>query len=141
MNAFRRLPHKRGDSNYRIVIIPKKKNKVIDDCVRKKLDATLSELAQQEGITILEGHLIRGYAHLYMNDPPRTLVASGVGYLREQEGVTMAGVLNGRQGSGNGLEFEDQEKGVSAIDLDNAVSEYIRDQDYEDEYFVQSSWI
>lgn len=106
MNAFRSLPQKRRDSKCRIVIIPKKMKKVIDARVRKNLDEMLYQLAKQKGITILEGHLMRGYVRMHLNGRPKIAVASEVGYLKEKGGMVMTGKLRGRHESFNGTELK-----------------------------------
>ncbi|WP_374089426.1 hypothetical protein [Methylomicrobium lacus] len=117
-------------------------NKIIDGSVRTNLAEMLYELTRRKGITVVEGHLIRGCVHIYMNSNEKKSMASMAGSFKEMRGEAMARKVRGRPGGFNGVLFGGQGKGVSAVSLNEApVAESILDKENEDDYFVQSSWI
>ena len=140
MKDYKSLSHTRWDCKYHIVFIPKKRKKMIYGSLRKYLGEILHDLAQQKGIEILEGHLMKDHVHMCLSVPPKFSVSTVVGYLKGKSAIAIARRFRGRQRNFNGEHFWARGYFVSTVGLDeHVVREYIRHQENTDAKDGQTS--
>ena len=135
MRDYKSLSHTRWDCKYPIVFIPKKRQKLIYEAIRKHLGETFHELAKRKGVIIEEGHLMKDHVHICLSIPPKFAVANVVGYLKGKSAISIAKNFRGRQRNFNGENVWARGYFVSTVGLDeNMVLAYIRHQEKDDEH-------
>ena len=138
MKDYKSLSHTRWVCKYHIVFISKKRKKVIYGDLRKYLGKILHELAQQKGVDILEGHLMRDHVHMCVSVPPKYAVSTVVGYLKGKSAIAIARQFKGRQRNFTGEHFWARGYFVSTVGLDeDVVRKYIRHQEANEVYDEQ----
>ena len=134
MRDYKSLSHTRWDCKYHVVFIPKRRQKLIFGAIRKHLGEVFHQLANQKGIVIEEGHLMKDYVHMCLSIPPKYAVSNVVGFLKGKSAISIARNFKGRQRNFAGEEFWARGYFVSTVGLDeDVVREYIKNQEKEDE--------
>ena len=135
MRDYKSLSHTRWDCKYHVVFIPKRGQKLIFSAIRKHLGEVFHQLANQKGIVIEEGHLIKDHVHMCLSIPPKYAVSNVVGLLKGKSAISIARNFKGRQRNFAGEEFwAPRGYFVSTVGLDeDVVREYIKNQEKEDE--------
>jgi len=136
MRDYKSLTHTRWDYKYHIVFIPKCRQKVIYESLRKNLGCIFHELAKRRGLEIVEGHLMADHVHICISIPPKEAVLSAVGYLKGESAITIARHFKGKQRNFRGEKFWARGYFVSTVGLDEEmVRNYIKDQEKNDAHF------
>ncbi|MEE1055462.1 MAG: IS200/IS605 family transposase, partial [Acutalibacteraceae bacterium] len=71
------------------VIVPKYRRKTIYNQYRKDLQEIIRTLCKYKGVKIIEGHMIPDHVHLLLSIPPKTSIASFMGYLKGKSTLMM----------------------------------------------------
>ena len=79
-NSTNSLSHTKWLCKYHIVIVPK---------YRKDLKEIIRTLCKYKGVEIIEGHMMPDNVHLLLSIPPKTSVASFMGYLKGKSALMM----------------------------------------------------
>ena len=138
MNNSQSLSHTVWDCKYHIVWIPKYRRKVLYGQIRKYLGEIFRELAEQKESKVLEGHLMSDHVHMLLSIPPKYAVAQVVGFIKGKSAIHIARNLQGRKKNFIGQNFWARGYYVATAGKDeNAVREYIKKQEKEDERIEQ----
>jgi len=138
MNNSQSLSHTVWDCKYHIVWIPKYRRKVLYGQIRKYLGEIFRELAEQKESKVLEGHLMSDHVHMLLSIPPKYAVAQVVGFMKGKSAIHIARNLQGRKKNFIGQNFWARGYYVATAGKDeNAVREYIKKQEKEDERIEQ----
>jgi REP-associated tyrosine transposase len=133
MTDYQRLQHTRWECKYHVVFIPKYRRKVLFAALRKELGPVLRELARHKACRVEEGHLRPDHVHMLLSIPPKYAVAAIVGYLKGKSAIHIARTYRGKERNFTGENFWARGYFVSTVGADeDAVREYIRDQEQED---------
>ncbi len=71
--------------------IPKFRRKVISGELRKRLGEVFHELARQKECRSIEGHLLPDHGQMCIEIPPKSAVASMIGFLKGKNALVMPG--------------------------------------------------
>ena len=88
-NSTNSLSHTKWLCKYHIVIVPKYRRKIIYNQYRKDLQEIIRTLCKYKGVEIIEGHMMPDHVHLLLSIPPKTSVASFMGYLKGKSALMM----------------------------------------------------
>ena len=88
-NQTNSLAHTRWVCKYHIVFCPKYRRKIIYHQYREDLRDIIRTLCKYKGVEILEGHMMPDHVHLLLSIPPKTSVASFMGYLKGKSALMM----------------------------------------------------
>ena len=88
-NSTNSLSHTKWLCKYHIVIVPKYRRKIIYNQYRKDLQEIIRTLIKYKGVEIIEGHMMPDHVHLLISIPPKTSVASFMGYLKGKSALMM----------------------------------------------------
>jgi len=133
MTDYQRLQHTRWECKYHVVFIPKYRRKVLFAALRKELGPVFRELARHKACRVEEGHLRPDHVHMLLSIPPKYAVAAIVGYLKGKSAIHIARTYRGKERNFTGANFWARGYFVSTVGADeDAVREYIRDQEQED---------
>jgi putative transposase len=133
MTDYQRLQHTRWECKYHVVFIPKYRRKVLFAALRKELGPVFRELARHKACRVEEGHLRPDHVHMLLSIPPKYAVAAIVGYLKGKSAIHIARTYRGKERNFTGENFWARGYFVSTVGADeDAVREYIRDQEQED---------
>ena len=133
MKDYQRLQHTRWECKYHVVFIPKYRRKVLFAALRKELGPMFRELARHKACRVEEGHLRPDHVHMLLSIPPKYAVAAIVGYLKGKSAIHIARTYRGKERHFTGENFWARGYFVSTVGADeDAVREYIRDQEQED---------
>ena len=83
-NSTNSLSHAKWLCKYHIVIVPKYRRKIIYNQYRKDMQEMIRTLCKYKGVEIIEGDRMPDHVHLLLSKPPKTSVASFMGYLKEK---------------------------------------------------------
>ena len=83
-NSTNSLSHTKWLCKYHIVIVPKYRRKIIYNQYRKDMQEMIRTLCKYKGVEIIEGDRMPDHVHLLLSIPPKTSVASFMGYLKEK---------------------------------------------------------
>ena len=89
MRDYKSLSHTRWDCKYHVVFIPKRRQKLIFGAIRKHLGEVFHQLANQKGIVIEEGHLMKDHVHMCLSIPPKYAVSNVVGFLKGKSAISI----------------------------------------------------
>ena len=142
MKDYQSLNHTKWDCKYHVVFIPKRRRKRVYGTLRKYLGEIFHQLARQKESRILEGHLCSDHIHIGMSIPPKFAVSSVIGYIKGKSAISIARNFTTRKRNFAGESFWARGYYVSTVGLDEeAVREYIREQDAEDARLEQLNLI
>ena len=129
---YQSLSHSTWDCKYNVVFVPKRRQKAIFGQVRRQLGAIFHALARQKECQIIEGHLMPDHVHMWIAIPPKSPVASVIGFLKGKSAIAIAR-LNGRERNFTGEHFWARGYAVSTVGFElEQVRTYIREQDAAD---------
>ncbi len=138
MKNSQSLRHTVWDCKYHIVWIPKYRKKVLYGEIRKHLGEIFKDLARQKESNIIEGHMLGDHLHILMAIPPKYSVSQVVGFIKGKSAIYIARNFAGRKRNFVGESFWARGYYVSTTGKDeNAVREYIRNQEKEDKRIDQ----
>ena len=133
MKDIQRLQHTAWECKYHIVFIPTYRRKALFTALRKELGPVFRELARRQGCRVEEGHLRSDHVHMLVSIPPKYAVAAIVGYRKGKSAIHIARTYRGKERNFTGEHFWARGYFVSTVGADEqAVREYIRNQDQED---------
>ena len=72
-----------------MVIVPKYRRKIIYDQYRKDMQEMIRTLCKYKGVEIIEGDRMPDHVHLLLSIPPKTSVASFMGYLKGKSALML----------------------------------------------------
>jgi putative transposase len=123
-----------------VVWIPKSRRKVLYGEIREHLGDVFRDLAKQKESKILEGHMMPNHLHMLISIPPKYPVSQVVGFIKGKSAIYVARNFAGRRRNFVGQSFWARGYYVSTSGKDeNAVREYIRNQEKEDRRIDQLS--
>jgi len=138
MYNVERLSHTRWDCKYHLVWIPKYRKKLIYGQLRQYLGEIFRDLSMQKESRVVEGHLMGDHVHMLVSIPPKYSVAQVVGFIKGKSAIHIARNFSGHTRNFTGQHFWARGYYVSTVGKDeNAVVEYIRQQEAEDRRFDQ----
>jgi putative transposase len=138
MREYQSLSYTRWNCKNHVVFIPKRRRKQIFGQLRKYLGAIFHELAKQKGCEIVEGHLMADHVHMCLSIPPKYAVSNVVGFIKGKSAISIARTFRGKSKNFTGENFWARGYFVSTVGLDEEmVSNYIREQEREDEHYEQ----
>jgi putative transposase len=133
-----RLSHTTWDCKYHLVWIPKCRKKLIYGELRKYLGEVFRELSIQKESRVVEGHLMADHVHMLVSIPPKYSVSQVVGFIKGKSAIHIARNFSGHKRNFTGQNFWARGYFVSTVGKDEeAVREYIRQQETEDRRFDQ----
>ena len=140
MNSDLSLNHSRWECKYHVVWIPKYRKKTLYGQIRKYLGQVLKELARNRESEVLEGHLMPDHVHMLISIPPKYSVSQVVGFIKGKSAIHIARNYLGHRRNFTGQHFWARGFHVSTVGRDeDAVREYIRTQEQEDQRIDQLS--
>ena len=138
MNDVLSLNHSRWECKYHVVWIPKYRKKAIYGQLRKYLAQVFKELARARECEVLEGHLMSDHVHMLISIPPKYAVAQVIGFIKGKSAIHIARNYMGHKRNFTGQQFWARGYHVSTVGHDEeAISEYIRSQEQEDQRLDQ----
>ena len=138
------LSHTKWLCKYHIVIvpkytysncskIPKKNKKIIYNQYRKDLQEIIRTLCKYKGVEIIEGHMMPDHVHLLLSIPPKTSVASFMGYLKGKSALMMFDKHANLKYKFGNRDFWAEGYYVSTVGLnESTIKKYIQDQEKAD---------
>ena len=133
LSTFNRSGHVTWDCTYHIVIVPKYHKKVLYDKIRQRAGAIIRELAEQKGVTVIEGHACPDHIHMILSIPPKYSVAHVIGFLKGKSAIRLHHEFSSKQKCITKKNFWTRGYFVRTIGLDQQqVEEYVRNQEEDD---------
>ena len=118
------LSHTKWLCKYHIVIVPK---------YRKDLQEIIRTLCKYKGVEIIEGHMMPDHVHLLLSIPPKTSVASFMGYLKGKSALMKFDKHANLKYKFGNRHFWAEEYYVSTVGLnESTIKKYIQDQEKAD---------
>jgi putative transposase len=118
----------------------KYRKKTLYGQIRKYLGQVLKELARNRESEVLEGHLMPDHVHMLISIPPKYSVSQVVGFIKGKSAIHIARNYLGHRRNFTGQHFWARGFHVSTVGRDeDAVREYIRTQEQEDQRIDQLS--
>jgi len=131
------LQHTRWECKYHVVFIPKCRRRKLYAQLKKELGSVFHGLARQKEGKIEEGHMWPDHVHMLVSIPPKHSVSQFVGFIKGKSAIWVARRY-GRRRNFSGEHFWARGYYVSTVGHDeNAVREYIRNQEKEDQRLDQ----
>ena len=131
---WKSLAHSRWECKYHVVFIPKYRRKALYGEIRQSLGAIFHELARQKECRIVEGHLVPEHVHLGVEIPPKSAVASGIGFLKGKSARAIARQFGGKLQNCTGEPCWARGYAVSTVGYElEAVKRYLREQEAADQ--------
>ena len=126
---YQSLSHSKWNCKYHVVFVPKRRRKVLYGELRHQLKPIFHELARQKECRIVEGHLVSDHVHMVIEIPPKSAVASIIGFLKGKSAIAVAR-LQGRERNFTGEHFWARGYAVSTVGYEEEeVRRYVREQD------------
>ena len=123
-NSTNSLSHTKWLCKYHIVIVPK---------YRKDLKEIIRTLCKYKGVEIIEGHMMPDNVHLLLSIPPKTSVASFMGYLKGKSALMMFDKHANLKYKFGNRHFWAEGYYVSMVGInENTIKKYIQDQEKAD---------
>lgn len=123
-NSTNSLSHTKWLCKYHIVIVPK---------YRKDLKEIIRTLCKYKGVEIIEGHMMPDNVHLLLSIPPKTSVASFMGYLKGKSALMMFDKHANLKYKFGNRHFWAEGYYVSTVGInENTIKKYIQDQEKAD---------
>jgi putative transposase len=145
MNNYKNMTHRRWDSNYHLILVPKKRMKVvfIGGSLRRYLGNFMHEPAKQKSIMIVEGNLLNDPMSGYSNIPQKNIKPRIVGCLKGKGTMEISKDFERSQRKLYEKNSSGKRPYTSSIEPDDefAAKEYSPDLESEGAYCAQSSWI
>lgn len=123
-NSTNSLSHTKWLCKYHIVIVPK---------YRKDLKEIIRTLCKYKGVEIIEGHMMPDNVHLLLSIPPKTSVASFMGYLKGKSARMMFDKHANLKYKFGNRHFWAEGYYVSTVGInESTIKKYIQDQEKAD---------
>ena len=123
-NSTNSLSHTKWLCKYHIVIVPK---------YRKDLQEIIRILCKYKGVEIIEGDRMPDHVHLLLSIPPKTSVASFMGYLKGKSALMMFDKHANLKYKFGNRHFWAEGYYVSTVGLnESTIKKYIQDQEKAD---------
>lgn len=123
-NSTNSLSHTKWLCKYHIVIVPK---------YRKDLKEIIRTLCKYKGVEIIEGHMMPDNVHLLLSIPPKTSVASFMGYLKGKSALMMFDKHANLKYKFGNRHFWAEGYYVSTVGInESTIKKYIQDQEKAD---------
>ena len=103
--SYQSLAHSKWNCKYHVVFIPKRRRQMVFGQTRKHLGPIFHELAHQKECKILEGHLMPGHVHMFVEIPPKHPVAAVISFLKGKSAIAIARQFGGKQHNFTGERF------------------------------------
>ena len=133
-NSTNSLSHTKWLCKYHIVIVPKYRRKIIYNQYRKDLQDIIRTLCRYKGVEIIEGHMMPDHVHLLLSIPPKTSIASFMGYLKGKSALMMFDAHANLKYKFGNRHFWSEGYYVSTVGINDAtIAKYIRDQEAHDQ--------
>ena len=127
------LSHTKWLCKYHIVIVPKYRRKIIYNQYRKDLQEIIRILCKYKGVEIIEGHMMPDHVHLLLSIPPKTSVASFMGYLKGKSALMLFDKHANLKYKFGNRHFWAEGYYVSTVGLnESTIKKYIQDQEKAD---------
>ena len=140
MNDVSSLNHSRWECKYHVVWIPKYRRKKLYGELRRYLAQVFKDLARARESEVIEGHLCPDHVHMLISIPPKYSVAQVIGFIKGKSAIHIARNYLGHRRNFTGQQFWARGYHVSTVGRDeDAVREYIKAQEKEDQRLVQKS--
>jgi putative transposase len=124
------LSHTVWECKYHVVWVPKRRRKIIYGKLRREAGTILRRLCQYKGVELLEGKACIDHVHLCVAIPPKSSVATIVGYLKGKSAMIVFEKYSRLKKNFRGHSFWARGYYVSTIGLDEAkIRKYIQDQE------------
>ena len=118
---------------YRIVIVPKYRRKIIYNQYRKDLQEMIRTLCKYKGVEIIEGDRMPDHVHLLLSIPPKTSVASFMGYLKGKSALMLFDKHANLKYKFGNRHFCAERYYVSTVGLnESTIKKYIQEQEKAD---------
>ena len=128
-NSTNSLSHTKWLCKYHIVIVPKYRRKIIYNQYRKDLQEIIRTLCKYKGVEIIEGHMMPDHVHLLLSIPPKTSIASFMGYLKGKSALLIFQKWGNMKFAYRNREFWCKGYYVDTVGKNTkAIKEYIADQ-------------
>ena len=132
-NSTNSLSHTKWLCKYHIVIVPKYRRKIIYNQTRKDLQEIIKTLCKYKGVEIIEGHMMPDHVHLMLSIPPKTSIASFMGYLKGKSALMMFDKHANLKYKFGNRHFWAEGYYVSTVGLnESTIKKYIQDQEKAD---------
>jgi hypothetical protein len=145
MDIYKKMSYRRGNRNYQLVLIPKKKMKVvfIGGSLRRYLGNFLYEPAKQKSIIIVEGNLLDGSIERYSLLGKKSVRPRVVGYLKGKGTLEISRDFRRNLTPAYENGFSAKNHYVSVMDSANrwSAKSYSDDYEAEEAYLAQPRWI
>jgi putative transposase len=145
MNNYKNMPHRRWNSEYHLVWVPKKRMKVvfIGGSLRRYLGNFLHEPAKQKSIVIVEGNLLTGASEEYSFIPRRHASPRVVGYLKGKGTMEISREFERSRRNLSEKNASRKRSSISTFGSGEgfAGKEYFRGRQSGEAYFARSSWV
>ena len=123
-NSTNSLSHTKWLCKYHILIVPK---------YRKDLKEIIRTLCKYKGVEIIEGDMMPDNVHLLLSIPPKTSVASFMGYLKGKSALMMFDKHANLKYKFGNRHFWAEGYYVSTVGLnESTIKKYIQDQEKAD---------
>ncbi len=114
--------------------MPKYRRKALYGEIRQSLGAIFPELARQQECRIVAGHLLADHVPMGVELPPKSAVASVIGFLKGKSSLAIARQFGGKLKNCTGEHFWARGYAVSTVGYElEAVKRCIREQETEDQ--------
>jgi len=115
------------------VFVPKKRRKIVYGKLRQELGTILRRLCEYKGVDVVEGTLCIDHIHMCVSIPPKSSVATIVGYLKGKSAIIMFEKYSRLKKNFKGHSFWARGYYVSTVGLDEAkIRNYIKNQEIND---------
>jgi putative transposase len=145
MNNYKNMTHRRWDSNYHLVLVPKKRMKVvfIGGSLRRYLGNFIHEPARQKSIVIVEGNLLNDPMSGCSNISQKNIKPRVVGYLKGKGTMEISKDFERSRRKLYEKNISGKKPYTPSTESDDelAAKDYSPELVSEEAYFAQSSWI
>ena len=132
-NEIKTLSHSTYRCQYHIVFAPKYRRKEIYGKLKKDIGDIIRKLCEQKGVEIIEGHMMPDHVHLLLSIPPKTSIASFMGYLKGKSALMMFDKHANLKYKFGNRHFWAEGYYVSTVGLnESTIKKYIQDQEKAD---------
>ena len=133
MRDWQRQSHVKWYCKYHVVFVPKYRQRAIYGTLRKQIGGILRDLCQQQGVEIVEGHVMADHIHLCLSIPPKYSVAHTIGFLKGKSAILIHRGCLGQKRNCTGLHFWAKGYCVSTVGLDEqTIVRYIQNREAEE---------
>ena len=137
MDERESLNHAQRECQYRVIFIPKYRQRALYKELRRYLREVFRQLAERKESRIEEGHLMPDHVHRMIAIPPKYAVSQVIGYVKGKSATHLARTYGERKKNFVGQHFWARGFFVSTVGREEVIREYIRRQEEEDKRLDQ----